>query len=274
MLNKDVRRNKSLDLFVMITVLVAMLGGCGGGQSGAAPIVNPPTPSPPGNQTPYFPELRVLVLGQSISSNCNEHKYGEVANVFQIGKDGTVKPGKDPFEWADCDQGSMWMPLGRNLIDQKIVGKITFMPIGVAGSSVKEWQGGRGLDKLTQAIALINKYGLTFDYAFWHQGSADIGMSGDEYKQRLASVVSYVNSKVKISRWLIAVHSRCLGQFSPEIEQAQMTFGNAASASRYLGPNTNLLMTEYRMPDQCHLNELGQEEMARLWVQAIINSAK
>lgn len=289
---------------LLLTFGIALhVTACGGGGSGGGSTVTPPvastppvtpptaptTPSldpkppapttpvtpPPVTQAPLFADLRILILGQSISSNCNQHKYDAVANVFQIGKDGIVKVAKDPFEWADCDQGSMWMPLGKNLLDKGIAGKVTFLPIGIAGSSVKEWQiGGKGYDKLNEVVVQINRLGMSFDYAFWHQGSADIGMGTDEYQQRVASIIDVVNSKVKVGRWLVALHSRCLGSYSPEIEQAQRNLGNASSLGRYPGPNTNFLGAEYRMPDNCHLNQAGQEEMATQWINAIVNSMK
>jgi hypothetical protein len=238
------------------------LTGCGGG----AAITAQPAPA----KEPLA-ELRILVIGQSISANCNEHQYGASVNVFQVAKDGAIKPAADPFEWADCGGGSMWMPLGKRLIDDGIAKKVVFMPIGVGGTKVRDWQeGGSAFAKLNDAITVIKKQGLTFDFAFWHQGSADIGTPKAEYQTRLSSVVSYVGNNVPIQRWLIALHSRCFGNYDPNIEDVQRIFGNAPELKRFPGPNNNLLGEEYRIADRCHLNQKGQEQMAGMWLEAVL----
>jgi hypothetical protein len=241
-----------------------LLNGCGGGST--VPVISAPEAQ--------LPELRILVIGQSISSNCNQHVYGPVANVYQFGLNGDIKDAKDPFEWADCSSGSMWMPLGKKLIDAGVARKVVFMPIGVSGTSVQAWQeGGVAFAKLNRALEIINQRGIEFDFAFWHQGSANSGTPADVYTESLSAVVGYVNRNVKIARWLIAVHSRCGGPADLSIEAAQLAFGNAPGLGRYLGPNTNLLGDDYRS-DRCHLNEKGQEAMASMWLDSIKSAQK
>lgn len=257
---------------IFLVSMCLMLSACGsGGSKVETPVQVAPQPEKP--STPVSKELRILVIGQSISSNCNESVYGPVANVFQIGKDGTVKAASDPFEWADCDKGSMWMPLGRRLIESGVAQKVTFMPIGVGGSKVQDWQpGGGAFTKLNQALDLARKNGIKFDYAFWHQGSADIGIARDEYVQRLQSVIAYVGNNSQVGRWLIGIHSRCYDRYDTEIEAAQRIVGDAAAAGRFLGANSNLLGNDYRF-DKCHLNQQGQEQMAQMWLEAIRNAS-
>lgn len=164
------------------------------------------------------------------------------------------------------------MPLGQRLLTNKIGSKVIFMSIGEGGTKVADWQqGGYVFPKLNRAIDVINSKGLTFDFAFWHQGSADIGTNKDEYAARLASVISYVSQRVSISRWVVALHSRCSGQYDSNIETAQRVFAQAPEQHRYLGPNNNLLGDEFRLSDHCHLNFSGQEKMADLWLESIMN---
>lgn len=251
-----------------VSVLLASCGGGGGDKSVLPSPISSPVPAP----APLPKELRILVIGQSISSNCNQAVYGPIDNVFQIGKDGSVKPARDPFEWGDCTQGSMWMPLGKRVIDSGLAQKVVFMPIGVGGTSVRDWQGGgKAFVKLNTALDLIKQQGLKFDAVFWHQGSADHGMPSGEYTDRLLSVIAYVNSRISVARWLIGVHSRCWGNYDSQIEAAQRLIGNAASEGRFPGANSNLLGNPYRF-DECHLNQAGQEEMANMWLEAIRNA--
>lgn len=249
------------------TVLLASCGGGGGDKPVSSPI-SAPAPVPP----PLPKELHILAIGQSISSNCNQTVYGPVDNVFQVAKDGGLKPARDPFEWADCTQGSMWMPLGKRIIDNGLAQKVVFMPIGVGGTSVRDWQsGGKAFAKLNSALDLVKQQGLKFDAVLWHQGTADHGMPSGEYTDRLLSVISYVNNRITTGRWLIGVHSRCWGNYDPQIEAAQRSVGSATSAGRFPGANSNLLGNAYRF-DECHLNQAGQEEMATMWLEAIRNA--
>lgn len=251
-----------------VSVLLASCGGGGGGASTSQSPVSVQVPAP----APSLKELYILVIGQSISSNCNQTVYAPVDNVLQVALDGSLKPARDPFEWADCKQGSMWMPLGKRIIDSGMTKKVVFMPIGVGGTSVRDWQsGGKASAKLNSALDLIKQQGLKFDAVFWHQGTADHGMTSGEYSDRLLSVISYVNSKITTGRWLIGVHSRCWGNYDPQIEAAQRLVGSATSAGRFPGANSNLLGNAYRF-DECHLNQAGQEEMATMWLEALRNA--
>jgi hypothetical protein len=240
--------------------------GGGGGPSVSRPVVveAPPPPVPI-----VLDQLRILIVGQSISSNCNEHTYGPVDNVLQIGRDGVLKAALDPFEWADCSNGSMWMPLGKLLIEKGVAKKVVFMPIGVAGTKVRDWQaGGIAFPKLNTALTQIKEKGHIFEMALWHQGSSDIGTDKNEYAAGLGAVISYINANAHIERWVIALHSRCYGSYDKNIEDVQRSFATSG-VGFYLGPNNNLLGEEYRLSDKCHLNELGQEEMAKMWFDSI-----
>lgn len=251
-----------------VSVLLASCGGGGGGKPVSQPPISVPAPVP----GPSPKELYILVIGQSISSNCNQTVYGPVDNVLQVAKDGSLKPARDPFEWADCTQGSMWMPLGKRIIDSGIAQKVVFMPIGMGATSVHDWQtGGKAFTKLNSALDLIKLQNIKFDAVLWHQGYSDSGATQSYYKERLLSVIAYVNSRITVGRWLIGLHSRCYGSYDQVIEAAQRSVGDAAPEARFLGANSNLLGDEYRF-DGCHLNGLGQEQMANMWLEALRNA--
>ena len=270
-----------VSLQAALLCLLCTVGACGGSHSSGSPaaagppvVVGSPAvttdssasvPVPP-------PEMRILVLGQSISSNCNEKVYGPFPNVFQIDTAGAVTAASDPFDWADCKQGSMWMPLGKRLIDAGLASKVTFMPIGLGSTSVADWQeGGRAYSKLSAAANIIKQRGLQFDYALWHQGSSDNGTKSDIYATRLNSVIDNVNKNISIKKWIIAIHSRCYGVWNREVETAQFDVSKVAGDNIHPGPNNNLLDDTYRT-DTCHLNAAGQEAMAQLWVESIRNA--
>ena len=262
------KNTKYLKLFISF-FLGLLVAACGGGSSGRETV---PVPLP--INTFPMQELRILVIGQSISSNCNEYIYGPVDNVFQVGIDGTIKAASDPFEWADCKKGSMWMPLGKKLIEAGVARKVIIMPIGIAATKVEDWQaGGSAFGKLNGAISQIQKNGMVFDFVFWHQGFSNSGTEKAVYINKVGAVLDYVGSKVKIERSLIAVHSRCYDGYDRSIEAAQVILGGMSESKRYPGPNNNLLGNEYRF-DKCHLTQIGQEKMASMWLDSIKSALK
>ncbi|MEG2848469.1 MAG: sialate O-acetylesterase [Bacilli bacterium] len=221
--------------------------------------------------------ISILIIGQSISSNCNEYKYAAINNIYQINLQGNRIPAKDPFVWADCRGGSMWMPLGDMMIKNKMADEVTFMPIGVGGTSVNDYQpSGRAYPKLLQAISIIKTKKIKFDYIFWHQGSSDIGMNPIIYKQRFLSLVSQINKlgDLRSSKWIIARHSKCYDKIDKNIWKVQTELGGEDNYFRFfLGPDTNVLDNSYRF-DTCHLNQKGQVKMAEMWFKSLKNSQK
>jgi hypothetical protein len=217
-------------------------------------------------------EIYILVVGQSISSNCNQHVYNASQGLYQIGIDGNEKLAADPFDWADCDQGSMWIPLGERLVQSGFASKVTFMPIGVAGTSVGDWKpGGRAFHKLMSAIKVISKARAKFDYALWHQGSSDVGENPIKYRDQLAGVLKFITLNVPIDKWVIAQHTKCGQAFDSKINKQQKVVGSNFYYRRFLGPDTDSLGDEYRY-DGCHLNKKGQEKMAKLWFESILEA--
>ncbi len=219
-------------------------------------------------------DIFILVVGQSISSNCNEYKYKEIQGVYQVNLVGEVVPALDPFLWSDCKQGSMWIPLGGKIISLGLAKSVTFMPIGVGGTSVQDWlPQGRAFEKLGKAIRVANSSNIRFDYAFWHQGSSDVGRSPQAYAQNLSQVLRYISLNIKIDKWIIARHSKCGTHFDEMISKAQYQASLNYLARRFPGPDNNELGYEFRF-DGCHLNKTGQEKMADLWLGSMIEADK
>jgi hypothetical protein len=215
--------------------------------------------------------LNILIIGQSISSNCNEKKYSPVSGVYQVDLQGNRVAAKDPFLWADCNSGSIWIPFGRLIIESGLTDEVTLMPIGVAGTKLVEWlPGGIANEKMQRALAIAHDASIRFDYIFFYQGSSDIGENPNKYKNQLVQLNRIVRKGTGYVDWLIAQHSRCFDKYDAAIAQVQRSF---IGEPFYAGPNSNQLGNEYRL-DRCHLNQEGQEKMASLWVDALINAAK
>ncbi|OYU46438.1 MAG: hypothetical protein CFE44_02105 [Burkholderiales bacterium PBB4] len=213
--------------------------------------------------------LHILVIGQSISANCNGHLYDKQNGIFQIDRMGTLIPAKDPFEWSDCKGGAMWIPLGDRLLASKLADRVVFMPIGVPATKAVDWMiGGKAYEKLNSAIELVKKKDIKFDLALWHQGSSDLGLDEGTYTVQVLGILDYVNSLIDIEKWVMAIHSSCYGNTDIGIAKAQRAIGELKQRKIYPGPNTNDLGPEYRV-DGCHLNRNGQEVMADRWFKSI-----
>lgn len=225
----------------------------------------------------FAKNISILVIGQSISSNCNQYKYPDIQGIYQYDFEGNRIKASDPFIWADCNGGSMWMPLGKMIRNNNFADEVTFMPIGIGGTTVQDWlPNGRAYPKLQKAMSLIKNRQIKFDYIFWHQGSSDIGTPPEIYKQRFNALATHVIKlgDLRSSKWIIARHSQCYGKLDEKLWKAQTEIGRMDNHIRFfVGPNTNSLGNEYRF-DTCHLNQQGQEKMAALWFDSLKNAKK
>lgn len=217
----------------------------------------------------FAKDISILVIGQSISSNCNAYSFDREPGVYQYDLSGNITEARDPFLWADCNGGSMWMPLGKNIINAKMANRVIFMPIGVGGTKVTDWlAGGRAHAKLLNALSIIQDRKIKFDLVLWHQGSSDIGTSPTKYKSDFRELYKTIRTRVpNPTPWIVAMHSRCYGNYDKKIEMAQKEIANALPIF-YPGPNNNNLGDDYRF-DKCHLNKEGQIKMAHLWLESI-----
>lgn len=225
----------------------------------------------------FAKNISILVIGQSISSNCNQYKYPAIQGIYQYDFEGNRVKAYDPFIWADCSSGSMWMPLGRIILNNKLADEVTFMPIGVGATTVNDWlPNGRAYPKLQKAMSVIKSKQIKFDYIFWHQGSSDIGTPSSIYQKCFNSFASQVIKlgDLRSSKWIIARHSKCFGQVDEKLWKAQTDIARMDDHIRFfIGPDTNSLGDEYRF-DTCHLNQQGQEKMATLWLESLKNAKK
>jgi hypothetical protein len=217
-------------------------------------------------------DLRILVLGEAAAANCNSRLYEAQPGVFQVGLDGAETPARDPLEWADCKGGSVWVPLGREIVRSRMADKVVFMSLGIPGSRARDWvKGGRAYAKLESAMRLAHARKIKFDYVFWYQGMSDGAARAEEYQIDLIRVVRFMIPMVPGVKWLFASSANCRGEINERILAAQRKVGSNALFSRFPGPDTNVL-PGHSWTDQCTLTEDGQENMATLWLRSLVNS--
>ena len=214
-------------------------------------------------------DIYILVIGEAGSANCNAHRFTKAVGVYQIGLDGAVKPAHDPFEWADCKGGSIWIPLGKQIINAGMADRVIFMPIGLARMRARDWLAdGRAVSKLSSVTNLVVGRKIRFDYALWQQGYSDRGSSGPQYISDLSKVIKNVSLNMQITKWIIAQSAGCGAAVSTHIKVAQSQIALNPLFNRFLGPDISSLSSAYRSTE-CNFNEIGQQKVAQLWFRSM-----
>ncbi len=221
-------------------------------------------------------DLTILVVGQSMSANSGGHVYRQTQpGLYQIDLHGKRVPARDPMLWASGDGGTLWMPLGRKILQAKLADSVTFMPIGKGGTSLENWltPGHYVNGKMYRALDLIVQQKIRFDYVFFLQGSSDVGTPIKDYATRFYTLHHIIQGRLKQAgsdpAWIIARHTRCGDLYDPGIVAVQNAISRRDNQHHYFtGPDTNPVAMRYRR-DRCHLNREGQEKVADMWLESL-----
>lgn len=216
-------------------------------------------------------DLHVLVLGDRLAANCHAVAYAPVSGVVVLGSDGQERPAADPLIGADCNAGSVWMPLAARLKRQPGIDKVVLIPVAVDGLKAEDW----GADttaarRLAAAVAVIQARGAKIDYALWQQGLADSNTSIGVYQTHMRMTMKHTSLAIPIDKWLIATVGNCEGRQLQHLREAQRLLAKQAVLSRFAGPSTDL--PSEGLAGGCTLSARGQEMMAQRWFDAIQRS--
>jgi hypothetical protein len=213
-------------------------------------------------------EVNILVLGDGAAANCNSHRFGAVAGVYQVTPDGQTVIARDPLALAGCDGGSVWVPLGQSMISARIADKVVFVPMAFDASSVDDWQvGGRAYRKLM--LSVQNLRDRRFDYILWQKNFHEAEGATSDYFNKLRKIVRSISLNIPFDKWIIAEGLTCGDRGSLEQRKAEIQLANNPVLNRYPGPSPHQLDKKFFSTD-CKLNEAGQREMAGRWLNSII----
>jgi hypothetical protein len=219
-------------------------------------------------------EIHILIIGDGSAAGCNEYRFQKTPHVFQLGKDGNVKFAQDPLDWSGCTDGSIWIPLGEQLIRAGIAQDVVLLPIGLPKTRVEDWSpGGKAYSLLKAALDLAERKKIRFDYALWQQGHANADFSEGRYFNNMRGVIKYVSLRTRVDRWIIAQGSGCPGMKLEGVAAADERMGTLNIYNRFPGPNTKTLDMAYRY-GQCGLIKSGQYQLAKMWVKSIMDADK
>ena len=135
----------------------------------------------------------ILAMGQSNAGNYGETLYRPVQPVFNFNwNDGKCYRAEDPLLGSTGDRGSVWTRLGDALVETKRFKQVVIVPVGVGGSSVRDWAGPDGpSQRAVRASEALGRVGLHVTHVLWHQGEADYEMHKEIYSRLFARMTDY-----------------------------------------------------------------------------------
>jgi hypothetical protein len=173
-----------------------------------------------------------VTLGQSQTTNTGDTPFAPPARVFNLNPfDGRIYHARDPLLGCTDDRGGFASRLGHLLVTEEKWDDVVLLPIGVAGSSIKEWlPDDRYHHRMVAAIGCLRAAGLQPTAVLWAQGEADAvpGAQADEYRTRLTEVITSLRSLAVAAPIFVAVSSFC----------HMMSDGNAAIRSAQRGESS------------------------------------
>lgn len=168
---------------------------------------------------------------------------------------------------------------------------------GWAGTKVSEWArgsfglkacrlaqnfvaGGPGTYPYYNLTRLFNERKLNGIRAvLWHQGEFDalVNTSGTSYRDSLQYLISNFRSQIKTAMgvttnvpWVVAKASWQNGQTNSTLTAQQVTV--AGQANNWSGPDTDLIGSADRDPDNTHFNTNGLKKIADAWKDKLVNT--
>jgi Carbohydrate esterase, sialic acid-specific acetylesterase len=214
----------------------------------------------------------ILAMGQSNAANYGESLYRPVQPVFNFNwADGKCYRAEDPLLGSTGDRGSVWTRLGDALIETQRFKQVVVVPIGVGGSSVREWAGPDGpAARAVRAKDALARVGFRFTHVLWHQGESDHAMHKEVYARLFARMTDYIRTNGINAPVFVATTSICNNMGASQIREAQRELP-LRLANVFAGPDTDALDSIYdRRDNLCHFSDRGLALHARLWRDVIL----
>lgn len=196
-----------------------------------------------------------------------------------------VVPGTDYTKWSGALVGSLWGKLGDSLIDNGLCTTVVWIPFGIGGTEIAEWDY-TGLYG-PNAIAIVNwmnKLSVNISAFLWMQGERDakIQTSQVNYFTRASQLIQMTRTAGYTGPWYIAKET-----FYADFGNSGTTWAPVQDAQQQLwttlsnvkqGPYFDDMGTSYRyglngvvgVGDWTHFNgQNAPPELASRWISAL-----
>lgn len=214
----------------------------------------------------------ILAMGQSNAANYGETRYRPVQPVFNFNwADDKCYRAEDPLLGSTGNRGSVWTRLGDALVETGRFKQVLIVPIGVGGSSVRDWAGPDGpAARAVRASHTLGQFGLHVTHVLWHQGEADYEMHKEVYARLFARMTAYIRSNGINAPVFVATATICDNHGASQIREAQRELPFRI-ANVFAGPDTDALDSIYdRRDNLCHFSNRGLALHARLWRDVLL----
>jgi hypothetical protein len=213
-------------------------------------------------------DLNILVLQENSPSECNMHEFPEANGIYQLDLNGDEALASRRFAWDECAESDVLLPLGQDLIKSGMANRISFMPVGMPGTTIDDWSAGKpAYEKLKVALDIANSRNIKFDYVFWQGGIVDSERSVSNYSEGINKVMRAIKLSAKAQKFIISRSITCLDlPNGPNVTDIWNPLAN-----RFAGPKLADLGGEY-YANRCAFNSLGNKKVAQLWVNAIVDA--
>jgi hypothetical protein len=210
--------------------------------------------------------------GQSNSTNSGEEQLKVASGRVSSFSGSAWQPADDPQPGVnDGTKGGSYWPAFGDALSEKYGVTIGVASTGRSGSSINEWQPDGEMFRWTMArIRQLGPRG--FRAVLWHQGEADVGMSVEEYGQKLTRLIEASRREAGWEfPWFVAqVSYQNPGKpSSPSTREAQKKLWEKGIALE--GPDTDTLTGEHR--DQngqgIHFSAKGLRAHGRMWADKV-----
>ncbi|MDX2367605.1 MAG: sialate O-acetylesterase [Colwellia sp.] len=215
----------------------------------------------------------ILIAGQSNVANTVSSLSKSTPNIYNF-YNSALYHAEDPLLGATDKQGSLWITVGKKLLEKTSYNEVVIINVARSNSSISDWvNNGKFNNLIVQAINSALLSGLKPNVFLWGQGERDAldNMKKSDYRKMLANFVSDTNKITQNMPIIISLSSRCFSSAENiNIRQAQMETIQRFNFV-FQGPDTDELGSDYRY-DDCHFNTKGKEISSMLWTKYIINT--
>jgi hypothetical protein len=215
----------------------------------------------------------LLIAGQSMSTNAGETPYAPRRAVANLNVyDGEIYAARDPLLGTSEDRGSVASRLGELMIERGVARRVLLVPIGIGGSTMREWApGGPLFARFVVAQRALAARGLAATHVLWAQGESDAVLDTTRLDW-LADFQAMTNGlrALGIAAPVLVARSTFCHETRPNsaaIREAQADAVDPANGI-LAGPDTDTIGPELRF-DRCHFNAEGLARAAALWADCL-----
>ena len=218
--------------------------------------------------------LVYVTYGQSNATNSGQLGYESTGDVY-MSYDGRVYRYQDPSLGGTGFHASVWGRVGDLLSRRMNNRSIVFVNAAWGGATLEELTHQKQYDFFEQQFTSALEVFGRIDGVLFHQGENDHARykRSTDYESTFLELLGKINA-LQVTPVYLSQASIC----DSPVDQDLLNTQNKIIMDQdgvLRGPNTDTLTDpKYRLPDNCHFSSAGLDEMARMWVAAILNSSE